>query len=252
MRLNGLSTLAKRALLGMVLTTIFATVARAELTVFAAASLRGALDEVNAVFDGTAVATSYASSASLARQVSQGAPADVFVSANAAWMQVLVDQGFVAGEGPVTLLQNRLVLIGATEAPSVTLDELPHQIGAEKLAMGFVNAVPAGIYGKAALENLGLWQGLKPSVVQTDNVRAALALVALGEAQYGIVYVTDALAEPDVRVLAEIPQDAHAVIEYPAAQLSDTTLARAYLDHLQSAEAREIFLRHGFLMPGGQ
>lgn len=223
-----------------------ATSAQAELTVFAAASLRGALDEVHQTYEKPVVA-SYASSAALARQIAQGAPADVFISANTQWMDYLSDQDDVQSETVVTLLGNQLVLVSHAENSTFQLNDLPAALENTKLAMGFVNAVPAGIYSKQALSTLGLWSDVQPHVVQTDNVRAALALVALAEVDFALVYATDALAEPTVKVLAHIPNETHDAIRYPAAQVSSDAEAAAYLTYLQSPEAQTIFARHGFL-----
>ncbi len=230
--------------------------ARAEpLTVFAAASLKTALDAVAADFaeatDGDMPAISYAGSSALARQIEQGAPADLFVSANAEWMDRVAQAGLLAEGTRRDLLGNRLVLIapGAEGAP-LALEDLPERLADGRLAMALVEAVPAGIYGQAALEALGVWEKIAPQVVQTDNVRAALALVALGEASLGLVYATDAAAEPRVHVVAEVPEHLHPPIVYPAAILApgDTPHARAFLKYLAGPEAAGQFQRQGFTL----
>lgn len=249
--------------------------ARAEgtLTVFAAASLKEALEEVSEAWTaqtGTPVRISFAGSSALARQISAGAPADVFISANSAWMDVLDDAGLLRARTRVDLLRNSLVLIApADQAAPISAPapapasasvsgqppllgaalDLPGMLGTEgRLAMALVDAVPAGIYGKAALQSLGLWQGVDTRVAQTDNVRAALALVSTGEAPLGIVYATDALADPGVKVLGRFPDDSHPPIVYPAAIVAETRAdsARAYLDFLSSPPAAAIFEQHGF------
>ncbi|SIS69456.1 molybdate transport system substrate-binding protein [Roseivivax lentus] len=234
----------------------------AEITVFAAASTRGALEEAAAAFEaaqGHALRIAPAGSSLLARQIDRGAPADLFLSANPDWMDWLAARGHVRTETRVTLLGNRLVLIAPRQAgaASVTLkaDALLEALGPEgRIAMALSDAVPAGLYTRAAFETLGLWEALAPRRVEADNVRAALALVALGEAPLGVVYASDAAAEPRVRVVAEIPDTAHPPIRYPAAILRDAPApeaAAAFLDWLQGPEARAIFDAHGFAAPQG-
>ena len=167
-------------------------------------------------------------------------------------MSHLEAQGLLQSGTQVPLVGNRLVLIGPAEARSLSLGpEVTARLAEERLAMALVNAVPAGIYGKAALEHYGLWQNLAPKVAQADNVRAALALVALGEAPLGIVYASDAEADPRVRILATFPPESHPAITYPAAIVADSTAPAAsdLLTFLQSPIAKEVFLRHGFTDP---
>ena len=171
-------------LIALICIAFFALPLRAEITVFAAASLRGALDAVNEDFAGD-VRVSYASSATLARQIAQGAPADVFVSANPDWVQYLRDDDFVSVLQSADLMSNQLVLIASSEASGTTIDDLPSKLEGRNLALGSVDAVPAGIYAREAFETLSLWERVAPHVVQTDNVRAALALVELGEIDKG-------------------------------------------------------------------
>ncbi|MFY0635857.1 MAG: molybdate ABC transporter substrate-binding protein [Vannielia sp.] len=229
----------KRVFLASILWLLALPALAQEVTVFAAASLKGALDEVVAAWDGGEVRISYAGSSALARQIGAGAPADLFISANPDWADWLEAQG-VALER-VDLLSNSMVLVSRADDLRTGLDQLK---GAERVAMALVDAVPAGIYGKAALESLGLWEAVAPRVVQADNVRAALALVALGEAPLGIVYATDALAEPGVAVVAGFPAGSHPPILYPAAALSEA--GAPLLEFLQTPDAAEIFARHGF------
>ncbi|MGH1464909.1 MAG: molybdate ABC transporter substrate-binding protein [Cognatishimia sp.] len=221
--------------------------ARAEITVFAAASLRGALEQINADFGAADVTVSYASSAALARQIQQGAPADIFISANQDWMQVLVDDDLIIQDSQITLLNNKLALVSHVHNTSFPISDLPAYLHDHHLAMGFVKAVPAGIYGKRALQNLGLWQDVLPHVVQTDNVRAALALVALQEARFGIVYASDAVAVPDVQVLHVFDQENTGRISYPAAALTNAPKALDYLAFLQAPFAQRLFEQHGFI-----
>ena len=221
--------------------------------VFAAASLRTALDEVAedwTSLGNPAPVLSYAGTSSLARQIDQGAPADLVMTASSEWMDWLENRDLVVRETRVAILGNTMVLVGpAGDAEiSLTLPDLTTRLGDGRIAMALVDAVPAGQYGKAALETLGLWEVLAPSVAQTDNVRAALALVARGEAPLGIVYLTDARAEPRVDVLASFPQDTHPPIEVLLAQVADRTNSDAQRFHayLQSDEALAVFRSQGF------
>ncbi len=225
------------------------------VTVFAAASLKSALDELVSIYDGP-VQVSYGGSSTLARQIQQGAPADLFISANTAWMDVLEQDALIVDASRKTLLTNRLVLIAGREVRTDLVIEpgfdLAGVLGQEHLAMALVDAVPAGIYGAAALRALGVWEQVAPRVAQTDNVRAALMLVALGEAPYGIVYATDAAASPDVRVVGVFPEDTHPPIRYPAARVAggQADPAQAFLDFLASPRAGDVFRSHGFGLPG--
>ena len=225
--------------------------------VFAAASLKTALDQVAADYQrqtGQGVTVSYAASSVLARQIQAGAPADIFISANEDWMDVLQDQDQIDEASRVDLLGNGLVVIAGRDQPDIALesgDALTSALGRDYLAMALVDAVPAGIYGKAALETLGLWQMVEGQVAQTDNVRAALALVAVGAARLGIVYRTDAQAEPRVRVVAEVDSSLHPVIIYPAAMTAKARPgAGAFLDYLTSDAAQAVFKGQGFTLPG--
>ncbi len=230
---------------------------QAGITVFAAASTKTALDEAAASYQagtGRDVTLSYAGSPALARQIQLGAPADVFISANPGWMDVLQQEGLIDDTSRLDLLANRLVLIAhGRKMPALDLEtaDLAGLLGEGRLAMALVDAVPAGIYGKAALTALGQWPAVAPRVAQTANVRAALALVASGEAPMGVVYATDARAEPGVSVLAAFPDDSHQPILYPAAAVADGNMAEAgaFLVYLQSRAAREIFVQHGFGVP---
>lgn len=229
--------------------------ARAEtVTVFAAASLKTGLDAAARAFEertGTRVAISYAASSALARQIAAGAPADLFLSADTDWMDHLEGGGLIRADSRINLLGNSLVLIGA---PGVTtrLELTPgapllNLLGDGRMAVALVEAVPAGKYAKAALEHLGLWDGVKDRLAQAENVRAALALVARGEARLGIVYATDAKVEAKVTVLATVPAGSHPPIVYPAA-LTRTAGAGAadFLRFLSSPAATAAFEAQGF------
>ena len=231
-----------------------------EVIVFAAASMANAMAEIEGRFEagtGHDLVVSLAGSSALARQIQQGAPADIFISANPYWMDSLEADGLVEEGSRFDLLGNSLVLIasGADAAPveiGPGLD-LAGLLGEGRLAMAMVEAVPAGIYGKAALESLGLWETVKGQVAQADNVRAALAFVATGEAPLGIVYATDAVAEEKVTVVGRFPAETHPPIVYPAADLAnrDTGAEAAFLDFLKGPIASAAFERQGFIMATG-
>ena len=221
------------------------------VTVFAAASLKTALDEVAQGFEaetGHQVVLSYAGSPVLARQIALGAPADMFISANPDWMTWLEGEGRIAAQTRVDVLGNRLALIAHGSVQAAPLDDLPALIGDERLAMALVDAVPAGLYGKAALTHLGAWAALEAQVVQADNARAALKLVAIGAARFGVVYATDAAAESAVGLVGLFPPASHPPIVYPAAIVADRDRPEvlALLTHLHSPPARAIFEKHGF------
>lgn len=227
----------------------------ADLTVFAAASLKTALDEIETAWEsetGLDLVISLAGSSALARQIELGAPADLFISASPEWMDTLDAAGLIRPDTRRNLLTNDLVLVAhGPGAPALDPARLPAELDDGRLAMALVDAVPAGIYGKAALESLGLWPALEPKVAQADNVRAALALVAAGEAPFGIVYATDARAEPGVSVVATFPSGSHPPIVYPAAVTAEATSphAEVFLDWLGGDTARGAFARQGFGVP---
>jgi len=226
------------------------------LVVFAAASLKNALDEIAAGWTREtgrpAPKVSYAASNTLAKQIGQGAPADLFFSADPDWMDHAQGKGLIRPDTRVTLLGNRLVLIAPKDA-TVTVAlapglDLARALGGGRLAMGNVAAVPAGKYGKAALEKLGAWEGVKDRIAQAESVRAALLLVSRGEAPLGIVYQTDGAADPNVRVVGTFPEDTHPPILYPVAITTDSTSpdAPGFLAYLRGATARAAFERQGF------
>ncbi|MEM6634895.1 MAG: molybdate ABC transporter substrate-binding protein [Pseudomonadota bacterium] len=243
--------LTRRACLAGALSMPLAARARGRLLIFAAASLAGALDAaLSGALRLPPASVSYAGSATLARQILAGAPASLFLSAHPAWMDVLEDRGALTPGSRRDLLGNRLVIVAPTsEARPLALrqDALINRLKSGPLAMGLTKAVPAGIYGAEALQNLGLWAGLQGRVAQSDNVRGALALVARGEAPLGVVYATDALAEPRVSVVAEFPADSHQPIVYPAALIGAADPdAAAVLDYLAGPSAMDVFRAHGF------
>lgn len=235
------------------------TAARAQddagLTVFAAASLKEALDEAAAAYrkqTGVPVRVSYAASSALARQIEQGAPADVFFSADLEWMDYLQQRNRLDVATRRSLLGNRLVLI-APRASKAQVDlrrpaTLLAALGDGRLAVGQTRTVPAGKYAKASLESLSLWNGVRPRLAESESVRAALMLVARGETPLGIVYASDAKAEPGVRVVATFPEDSHPPIVYPVAALRGARAAQAarFVRWLASPAADALFTKRGF------
>ncbi|HVK92855.1 MAG TPA: molybdate ABC transporter substrate-binding protein [Mycoplana sp.] len=248
---------AAAALAGWVGISAFSAPASAEdkITVFAAASLKNALDAANDAWTKeTAKKTtvSYAASSALAKQIEAGAPADVFISADLAWMDYVAEKKLIKDGTRSNLLGNRIVLVATKDAAKpVDIKEgfdLAGLVGDGKLAMGAVDSVPAGKYGKAALEKLGVWSSVEGKVAGAESVRAALVLVSRGEAPYGIVYQTDAAADPGVAIVGTFPEDSHPPIIYPIAILAESKSpnAAAYLDFLRSDKATPFFTEQGF------
>lgn len=225
-----------------------------QVNVFAAASMKTALDEVAALFTettGNEVVISYAGSNALAKQIIDGAPADIYISANTAWMDEVEGAGMIAEDARRDILGNTLVLIAHDDIAPIEIGpetDLKSMIGDGKLAMALVDLVPAGQYGKAALESLGLWASVEGSVAQADNVRAALALVALNEAPYGIVYATDAAAEDRVHVAGTFPADSYPTVTYPTALLTGAAdqADRDFFAALSDDTSDAIFAENGF------
>ena len=226
-----------------------------KIVVFAAASLKDALDEVNAAYrqeTGVEIVTSYAGRSALIKQIEQGAPAEVFISADLESMDYGSEKKVIHDKTRVALLGNKLVLIAPADsktgnvAMNASLD-LAALAGGGRIATGDVKSVPVGRYAQAALQKLGQWATVQPKLAMVENVRLALSLVARGEAPLGIVYETDAKAEPKVKIIGAFPADSHPPIVYPAAL---TTAARqnaaAYIDYLQSPAARSVFEQRGF------
>lgn len=226
-----------------------------EVVVFAAASLKTALDQVAAEFQaatGHEVVVSYAGSNALATQIIAGAPADIFISAAVNWMDEVEKAGLVVPGTRTDILGNRLVLIahgrGVAPVEIGPQTDLAGLLAGGRLSMAMVDAVPAGQYGKAALESLGLWASVEGTVAQSENVRAALALVASGEAPYGIVYASDAAGDDNVTVVATFPAESHPPIVYPAALLTGAGDAgdRALMEALTAEGADAAFAAQGF------
>jgi molybdate transport system substrate-binding protein len=241
---------------------LLANATAADVTVFAAASLKESLDEQVKVFNASNkvinVRVSYAASNALARQIEAGAPAHLFISADEEWMDYLAQKKLIVMATRRDLVKNDLVLIApstsAASAKPLTVAQgfaLAATLAGGRLALANPDAVPAGKYAKAALTKLGVWSSVEAQLARAENVRAALAFVARTEAPLGIVYRTDALAEPRVTIVGTFPADSHPAIVYPAAIVTgqETAAARALLDALVSAEAKKIWRRFGFAVP---
>ncbi len=227
--------------------------------VFAAVSLKGALDEVGSLVrqrTGIEMRASYAGTSLLAKQIEEGAPADIFFSADEQWMDYVAERKLIALATRVDVVGNRLVLIAPKDrAPALTIAPgfgLARALGdGGRLAIADPVNVPAGRYGKAALTTLGVWDRVAARLAPADNVRAALAFVARGETPLGIVYASDVVAEPGVTVVGTFPRGTHPPIVYPAAlTVKAGRDAKGVLDVIASPEAHAIFAKHGFLAPG--
>lgn len=252
----------KIALAGMIFVSAFTAGAEAQktetttTTIFAAASLKTALDSAASAYEkstGNKVVVSYAASSALAKQIEQGAPADIFISADLDWMNY-VDKAKLIKDGTrFNMLGNRLVLIAPkSSTASLKIEpgfDLAAALGDGRLAMAGVKSVPAGKYGAAALKKLGVWDAIEPKVAQAENVRAALALVAQGETPFGIVYETDAVAEPKVKIVGVFPEDSHPPIIYPIAVMAgakNAGAAEAFIAYLKTPEGQAAFTKQGF------
>ena len=257
--------LGRRRLLAAFAAAVTALVVQADaaeektITVFAAASMKNALDEVDGLFtkqSGIKVVASYAASSSLMKQIEQGAPADVFLSADIDWMDYGIRHNLIKNDTCKDLLGNRLVLIAPKDSKigNVTIApgfDLAALVGSGRIATGDVRAVPAGLYAKAALEKLGIWPSVESKIAMAENVRAALVLVAHGEAPLGIVYETDAKVDPSVKIIGVFPEDSHPPIIYPVAMTKDAKPdAAQYLAFLTTPEAKAVFERYGFRVLG--
>ena len=249
------------AILSFLLAATPPLAAQEQITVFAAASLKNALDDANAAFakaSGVKVVASYAASSALAKQIEQGAPADVFVSADLQWMDYAAERKLIKPDTRVNLLGNKLVLIAPQDSKldKVTIakgpGDLPFDIarlaGDGRIAVADVKAVPAGLYAKAALESLGAWTAAEGKLAMAENVRATLAFVARGETPIGIVYATDAKIEPKVKIVGVFPDSSYPPVTYPMAATAVATNAGVarYLEFLRRPAAKAIFERYGF------
>ena len=230
----------------------------ANVTIFAAASLKDALDAQAKAFEaatGNKVIVSYGASNALARQIEAGAPADIFISADRDWMDYVAQRKLIAAETRFNLQHNTLVLIAPSSSPaSLKIGPnfaLAAALRSDKLAMANPDSVPAGKYAKSALDKLGVWSSVEKQLARTENVRIALMLVSRGEAPFGIVYKTDALADKGVKIVDTFPPDSYPPIVYPAAVLASSTsaAARPFLEYLRSKPAEVGWEKHGFGLP---
>jgi molybdate transport system substrate-binding protein len=229
--------------------------AQETLTVFAAASLRNALDDVNAAFTRASnikVTASYAATSALAKQLEAGAPADVFLSADLKWMDYVAGKNIIKTDTRFNLLGNKLVLIAGKDSRlgDVQINQgfdIARIAGDGRIAVADTKAVPAGRYAKAALEKLGIWKAAEPKLAQAENVRATLAYVARGETPIGIVYETDAKVEPKVKIIGYFPDGSYPPVTYPAAATANAKAGAAkYLQFLRGGEAKAVFEKYGF------
>lgn len=243
---------------GSVLVAGLATQAQAadKVTVFAAASLTNAMQDIAAQYQkekGVQVVSSFASSSTLARQIEQGAPADLFISADQQWMDYSISKQQIVENTRYTLLGNELVLVAAkaSKIDNVEIDDKTQWtklLGDSRLAVGDPDHVPAGIYAKEALQKLGAWSTLEPKLARASDVRGALALVEREEAPLGIVYGSDAIASKKVKVVGTFPASSHKPVEYPMAIVKDHEKpeVRAFYDYLKTPAASAIFKQYGF------
>jgi molybdate transport system substrate-binding protein len=247
---------------GALLIAAFSVAAQAQkaetttTTVFAAASMKTALDAAAAAYQkstGNKIVASYAASSALAKQLEQGAPADIFISADLDWMNYADKEKLIKEETRVNMFGNRLVLIAPrSSTASLKIEKgfgLAAALGDGRLAMANVKSVPAGKYGSAALKKLGVWDAVENKIAQAENVRAALAFVAQSETPLGIVYETDAEAEPKVKIVGVFPEDTHPPIVYPVAVTTGSknpAAAEAFINYLKTPEGQAAFTQQGF------
>ncbi len=242
--------------LGLLLAAAQPLAAQEAITVFAAASMKNALDETNAAFTkatGTKVVSSYAASSALAKQIESGAPAEVFISADLQWMDYVATHNLIKPDTRVNLLGNRLVFIAAKDSKLDKVEiakgfDIAKLAGDGRIAVGDVKAVPAGLYAKTALESLAAWAAAEPKLAMAENVRATLAFVTRGETPIGIVYETDAKVEPGVKIVGIFPESSHPPVTYPAAVTAASSNAATtnYLSFLRGSVAKAIFEKYGF------
>ncbi|TOC22147.1 molybdate ABC transporter substrate-binding protein [Vibrio parahaemolyticus] len=242
------------ACLAAILSISFSTNAATDLKVYAASSMTNAIDEIAQDFKekyDVTVTPVYGGSSSIARQIINGAPADVFISANTKWMDYLVDEGVIDSDNVTNLVRNSLVLI-APQSSSIAVFNFADSnaweaaLNGSRLALGNPTSVPAGMYAKESLTTLGVWKEIQTKVAPAKNVRLALALVERGEAPLGVVYKTDAQLTSKVKIVGEFASDTHAAIVYPAAVVNDSTESRQFFQYLKSEDAKRVFAHYGF------
>ncbi|WP_284186040.1 molybdate ABC transporter substrate-binding protein [Vibrio algivorus] len=226
----------------------------ADINVYAASSMTDVMKELGQKYQaetGDTLVPVFAGSSTLARQIEQGAPADVFISANPKWMTYLEDKGMTTNDQVMDLVGNSLVLIGSEEVKNAQVDagtfkELPKLLGEHRLAVGETQSVPAGMYAKESFENMGLWSVLSSKIAPSSNVRLTMSLVERGEAPFGVVYKTDALMSKKVSIIQTFPESTHSPIVYPAVALNDKATSQAFFNFLKSQQASDTFIKYGF------
>lgn len=256
-----MGSLLRFALFGVILLSPVQILAgEASVIVFAAASMAGPVEALANSFNdrhgGAAVTPSFAASSTLARQIEQGAPAHIYISANRQWMDYLDERGLIDRPSRCDLVGNRLILAAPAES-GLDLDIAPgfdllSALGDRRLAIGDPDFVPAGLYARQALETLGVWPSVADKLVRSPNVRAVLALVARGEVAAGIIYASDATVSKQVRIVGVFPADSHDPIIYPVARLAgrDDPMAAAFYTYLLSPEGLALLADYGFETEG--
>jgi molybdate transport system substrate-binding protein len=226
----------------------------AQVTVFAAASLTQALKEIAASYEkqsGDSIVFNFAASGTLGRQITEGAPADIFFSADEAQADTLERKGLLAKETRRSRLSNLLVIIATPDGPAIHSPADLTNAAIQRIALGDTRTVPIGTYAKAYLQKLGLWRSIEPKVIPCENVRAVLAAVESGNVEAGIVYETDAAISKKVKVVFEVPAAEGPIISYPLALLKNApspAAAKKFLDYLMGSEAAAVFTRYGFIV----
>lgn len=228
--------------------------AATNLKVYAASSMTNAIDEIAQNFEekyDVSITPVYGGSSSIARQIINGAPADIFISANTKWMDYLVDKDVISRDNVTSLVRNSLVLIApqSSELTSFNFSDATaweKALHGNRLALGNPTSVPAGMYAKESLTTLGVWKEIQTQIAPAKNVRLALALVERGEAPLGVVYKTDAQLTDKVKIVGEFASDTHAAIVYPAAVVNDSTESDQFFQYLKSDEAARVFAQYGF------
>ncbi|AIV08915.1 molybdate transporter [Vibrio harveyi] len=242
------------ACLVAILSVSSAANAATELKIYAASSMTNAVNDIAQQFEtkyDVTVTPVYGGSSSIARQILNGAPADIFISANTKWMDYLVKSKAVKNDSVTNLVRNSLVLIAPKASTIEPFDfsdanAWNQALEGNRLALGNPVSVPAGMYAKESLTNLGVWKKLERQIAPAKNVRLALALVERGEAPLGVVYKTDALLTDKVKVVGEFANDTHADIIYPAAIVKDSTQSEQFFEYLKSDDAKKVFAQYGF------
>ncbi|MGP8306757.1 molybdate ABC transporter substrate-binding protein [Vibrio sp. YIC-376] len=240
--------------LTVLLSISFTVNATNDLKVYAASSMTNAIDDIAQDFKekyDVKVTPVYGASSSIARQIMNGAPADIFISANTKWMDYLVGEGIVKSDNVTELVRNSLALIAPTSSSAVTFDfsngkAWEMALNGGRLALGNPTSVPVGMYAQESLTTLGVWNDIQDKVAPAKNVRLALALVERGEAPLGVVYKTDAKLTDKVKVVGEFSSDTHTAIVYPAAMVNDSFESKQFFDYLKSDEAKAVFTHYGF------